>query len=57
VDPTEEGWRRIGWDIMGPVLAPRYIQLRETFEYDEMQTHYNYIENDPKYFKGGWYPW
>lgn len=56
VDPTEEGWRRIGWDIMGPVLAPRYIQLRETFEYDEMQTHYNYIENDPKYFKGGWYP-
>ena len=57
VDPTEEGWRRIGWDIMGPVLAPRYIQLRETFEYDEMQTHYNYIENDPKYYKGGWYPW
>ena len=57
VDPTEEGWRRIGWDIYGPVLAPRYIQLRETFEYDEMQTHYNYIENDPKYYKGGWYPW
>ena len=57
VDPTEEGWRTIGWNEFGTIIAPRYKELRETFEYDEMQTHYNYIENDPKYYKGGWFPW
>lgn len=58
VDPTEEGWRTLGWDAYGmTIIAPRYKQLRETFQYDEMQTHYNYIENDPKYYKGGWFPW
>ena len=58
VDPTEEGWRYQGWNEWGmTIVAPRYQQLRETFQYDEMQTSYNYIENDPKYFKGGWYGW
>ena len=55
VDPTTEGWRTYGYNEFGMVIvAPRYALLREQFEYDEMQTSYNYIENDPKYWGGGW---
>ena len=56
VDPTTEGWRVKGWDQNGmTVLDPMYARLRDIFEYDEMQTSYNYPENDPKYY-GGWWP-
>ena len=58
VDPTTEGWRYKGWDEFGmTIIDPRYRLLRDQFEYDEMQTSYNYIENDPKYLKGGWGWW
>lgn len=58
VDPTLEGWRYKGWDQFGiPIIDPYYQKLRDVFGYNEMQTTYNYIENDPKYFKGGWGWW
>ncbi|MBO5555637.1 MAG: leucine-rich repeat domain-containing protein [Oscillospiraceae bacterium] len=48
VDPTEEGWRSIGWDEFGAVLDTRYALLRRQFRYDEKA--YAYCDNDPLYW-------
>ena len=45
-DPTEEGWRTVKG-----LIAPRYAQLRDEFQYGTNPLCYAYNENDRRY---GW---
>ena len=54
IDPTQTYWRYLGFDDYGAaILDPRYLLLREQFEYDLAPFSYSYIENDPLYYPHG----
>ena len=51
LDPTQTYWRYLGFDEYGvAIFDPRYLLLREQFEYDNGFFAYSYTENDPLYY-------